>query len=579
VRDILIGDVWLCSGQSNMQWPVAKAMNAPEEVADADWPHIRLFSLAHASSQEPLSWCRGRWNICTPQTIGGFSAVAYYFGRKIHRQTSVPIGLVQSTWSGSMIEAWMSTEALQSTGLLDSAQARNRRVLGSYPQRHREYERLLAEWLTDTAHRPPQHPDTGNRGYALGWADPGYDDRDWEAMPVPGLWEETIGLRIDGAVWFRKSLPLPKRMRGRKLHLRLGPIDNHDETYINGTRVGGIGPDTHGAFWNHRNYTVAADVTDSDSLVIAIRVFDQRGNGGFNGFGRLIRLVDPASEWYRELHGLWKYRIEQKLDPAAVTSPWKTPGMPRPPHRPGPHQLPCRLFNAMLNPLIPFGLMGVIWYQGESNTDHADEYHILLKTLIGDLRNRWKRPDLPFGIVQLANYQQRDSLPGHSAWAEVREAQRQVAQQDSAAGLAVAIDIGEADDIHPSNKQDVGNRLALWALGRVYGKALTLSGPTFRDMTVRGDTAIVRFDHVGGGLVAKGDSLAGFAVSDGRGGFVWASASIEGDSVLVWSERVRKPAMLRYGWADNPHCTLYNKDGLPASPFRAAVGENGVAAQ
>jgi len=552
-RDVLFGEVWVCSGQSNMEWPVAWAQNAKEEIATANFPQIRFFVVEKSIALEPQTDCKGRWVVCSPETIGGFSAVGYFFGREIHQRLKVPVGLIGTYWGGTPAEAWTELKALESDPDFKPILERLPRDRETLRRLQEQYEQALAEWNRKIILRDP-----GNKGEEMGWAKPEFDDSDWATMELPRIFERSMN--IDGAVWFRKVVNIPENWAGKDLVLSLGPIDDYDTTYFNGERIGSTGPETPNSWTVPRRYKVPGKLVKPGANLIAVRVFDMLENGGFTGLPDQMRLElaegrgEPIS-----LAGSWKFKVEFARDAS------KLPPRPQPPIN---NWTPTGLFNAMVAPLIPYAIRGVIWYQGESNVARAYQYRKLFPALINSWRKAWGQGDFPFLFVQLANYLERRQEPTESAWAELREAQLLTLKTVPNTGMAVAIDIGEANDIHPRNKQDVGKRLALAALAIAYGQKIVYSGPIYRSMKIEGNKIRLFFDHVGSGLVAKGDKLVGFAIAGKDRKFVWANAKIEGNTVVVWNEQVPEPVAVRYAWADNPECNLYNKEGLPASPFR-----------
>jgi len=402
LTDILIGEVWIGSGQSNMQWAVTRSVNHQKEIAAAEYPKIRLFRVASVVATQPARDTRGKWQACSPKTVPGFSAVAYYFGRHVHKELGVPVGLIQSAWGGTPAESWTPRPAVEADPALKPILDRWNETLEKLPKQQEQFKRRMAQWKTQAAaaraagKRPPRRPN--------------------------------------------------------------GPIG--------------------------------------------------------------------------------------------------------PKH---PHSL-SGLYNGMIAPVVPYGIRGAIWYQGESNARRANEYRALFGVMIGSWREAWGQGDFPFLFVQLANWLARGDRTGMT-WAELREAQLQTLGLPNT-GMAVTIDIGNPTDIHPRNKQDVGKRLALAALANVYGKDVVYSGPIYESMKVEGEKVRLRFKHLGGGLVAKGSELKGFTISADGKQFVPATATIDGDTVLVGAEGIAKPVAVRYGWSNNPACNLYNKANLPASPFR-----------
>ena len=404
VKNILVGEVWVCSGQSNMQWSVRDSANAEQEIAAAAYPKLRLFSVERKVADTPQDNCVGKWVECSPQTVGDFSAVAYYFGRELHKELNVPVGLIHTSWGGTPAESWASPAMIEENAVFEPVVARYKEALANYPKAKKAYDEKMEQWKTDA----------------------------------------------------------------------------------------------------------------------------------------------------------------EKAKAAGT----KAPSKPSEPLGPGSSWTPAGLYNAMIAPLVSYSICGAIWYQGESNAGRAYQYRELFPAMIKSWWKAWPQGGFPFLYVQLANYMQTKDEPGGSARAELREAQRMTLDLPDT-GMAVIIDIGEADNIHPKNKQDVGKRLALWALVKTYDKTVVYSGPIYKSMQRKDKEIVLHFDHIGGGLAAKdGGPLKGFAVAGQDQRFVWADARIEADTVVVGSDKVTEPIAVRYAWADNPVCNLYNKAGLPASPFR-----------
>jgi sialate O-acetylesterase len=557
--NVLVGEVWVCSGQSNMEWPLSRAEAGAQDAAAAGDRSLRFFTVAHKTSAEPLEDVEGRWVVATPEEALRFSAVAFYFGRELRGRLRVPIGLVLSAWGGTPAEAWTSREALTSDPTLRPILDRYEAELRDLPRLRREYERKLAEWSKPYV---PQR-DEGNKGEALGYADPTHDASGWERMSLPQLWEGA-GLRVDGVVWFRREVNLPPSLAGRELTLSLGAIDDHDTTYFNGVRVGATGAETPNPHAAPRRYKVPGQLVRAGRNVIAVRVFDALGGGGFSGPTGTMRLSAEGDAPLVALEGAWAYKPE-RIVPAREIDYSNHPGPP-----PGPESQynPSVLYNAMLAPLTPFVVRGAIWYQGESNAGRAYQYRTLFPAMIRDWRARWGTGDFPFYFVQLANWRARKAEPAESDWAELREAQLLTMRSVPRTGMAVAVDIGAADDIHPRNKRDVGLRLARWALADTYNRSVVASGPLYVSHAIERDKIRVRFEHARGLKTSNGRAPVGFAIAGPDRKFVWAEARIEGDEVVVWNRQVVRPVAVRYAWADNPEVNLYNEAGLPASPFR-----------
>jgi sialate O-acetylesterase len=370
---------------------------------------------------------------------------------------------------------------------------------------------------------------------------------------------ETAGLLIDGAVWFRRVLELPESWAGKDLVLNLTPIDDQDITYFNGKKVGSIGRETPNSYMVPRKYVVPGSLVHGGRNVIAVRVFDSAGEGGFSRGGAMS--IGPNEGEVISLRGAWDYKVELALEP-------KHPDWGSRPEAVGVSNQnnPSVLYNAMIAPLVPFAIRGAIWYQGESNAGRAYQYRTLFPIMIRNWRSAWGH-DFPFYFVQLANWHANKAEPDESDWAELREAQTMTLREPQT-GMAVTIDIGDENDIHPRNKLDVGRRLAAWALAGTYGEKVIPSGPLFDRFTVEGDWVRIRFKHGVGLKTSDGGPVKGFAIAGEDRRFVWADARIDGDAVIVSSPKVLKPVAVRYGWADNPIANLYNGAGLPASPFR-----------
>jgi sialate O-acetylesterase len=550
LKDVLVGDVWVCSGQSNMEWTVGGAMNAQKEIADARNPKLRHFAVQKATSAAPLAdVAGGAWQECRPETVGGWTAVGYFFGRHLQEKLGVPIGLVHTSWGGTVCEAWTSAGALKTMADFKPDIEKMEALLPKREELEREFREKDAAWQ-----KAFSEMDEGSKPGKKNWADPAFDASAWKSMTLPCNWENAGLPNLDGIVWFRKEVVIPATWTGKELTLSLGPIDDNDVTYFNGTRIGA----TDG--WQaNRVYKVQGSLVKPGQNLVAVRVTDTGGGGGIFGKPEQLKLEGPGPAI--ALAGAWPYAVG--LDFA------KLPPKPQPSPFSGNPNTPTALYNAMIAPIIPFGIKGATWYQGESNVGRAKQYQALFPTMIKDWRARWGSGEFPFLFVQLANFLPAKPEPGESAWAELREAQELTLATPNT-GQAVIIDIGDAADIHPRNKQDVGKRLALWALGTTYGGREEISGPLYQSMTVEENKARVKFAHPGKGLVAKGGGpLKTFAVCGADKKWAWAEAKIDGDSVVAWSDKVAKPVAVRYAWADNPDgCNLYNREGLPASPFR-----------
>jgi len=546
LRDVLVGDVWLCSGQSNMEMGIA-VCNATNDIAQANFPLVRLLTVPHLITTSPVQAVECRWLPCSPATVlqgswGGFSAAGFFFGRELYQHLNIPIGLIHSSWGGTIAEAWTSAEALQPLGDFDE---RLQKVAATRNAKKRDFDAEYEQWCR-----------TNDPGTTQNWAAPEVDANGWKSVKMPQPFEQAGLPDFDGIVWFRHTFDLPSRWTGQALKLGLGPIDDIDTTFLNGAKVGQMN-----RYDLNRVYSVPSELLKPGRNVISLRVLDTGGAGGFTGSADQMFLkpsagAEPSS---LSLAGEWQMR-----DSAPLT---KLSAPPTPADAANPNVVTV-LYNGMIAPLLPFAIKGAIWYQGESNADRAYQYRRLLPTMIGDWRHRFGVGDFPFYIVQLAAFQATQPAPRQNDWAELREAQAMTAKSVPNSGLAVAIDIGEANDIHPKNKAEVGRRLALCALAQTYGQKIEFSGPWYKSSKAEGKTIRLSFDHVDGGLVAKDGQLRGFAIAGEDRKFVWAQASIDGKQVVVSAPEVEKPVAVRYAWDINPVCNLYNQAGLPAVPFR-----------
>jgi sialate O-acetylesterase len=552
-KNVLVGEVWLASGQSNMEMPVlgdwAKVNNCDQETSAANYPNIRLFKVKHATSHKPQDTLGGEgWKVCGPGSVAGFSAAAYFFGRNLHQQLHVPVGLVQSAWGGTIIEAWTSGPALKTIPALAHKVTEYETTVVLKDEQGKSHETRLREW-NQVVHQK----DLGYMGTSgVSWEKPACDTTGWEKVQIPYVWDKSF----DGVIWYRKTVMLPPGWPGRDLTLLLGPLDDSDTTWFNGTVVG------TGDKWNvPRRYTVPGTLAQEGANTIIIRIKDEILAGGFGGQSAEHQLIGPTGDSL-PLAGEWLCKTSLDFKQ-----------LPKKPQRISEQNQPTALFNAMINPLIPFALRGAIWYQGESNAGNGKLYQKLFPLMIQDWRTRWQQDDFPFLFVQLANYRDQQKEPvENSGWAELREAQLLTLSVAPHTGMAVASDIGDAQDIHPKNKQAVGDRLALVARHLVFQDTVAYSGPICKAMSVEGNRVRLTFEHATGGLTVKDNAvLQGFAVAGTDKVFYWADAVIENNTVVVGCDKVPAPTAVRYGWANNPVGNLYNQAQLPASPFRTDV--------
>jgi len=541
LSNILVGEVWICSGQSNMEWPVRTVTNALDEIQNANFPEIRHFTVQKSISTQLEDDVKGGdWKVCSPQTVDDFTAVGYFFAREVYKKIKVPIGLVHTSWGGTHSETWTSKTAFQ-----QSDEFKNMIVSMSVvdldnlaKQKKEEIEKKLVE-----AHiKLP----IGNE--ATHWKETGFDDKLWPTIKIPQLWETTLG-EIDGTIWFRKNFTIAAEDAGQSATLELSMIDDNDETFVNGVKVGGIN-----GYNVKRVYTIQPSLLTEGRNSISVKVVDTGGGGGLYGEAKDMRLV-TQSQKVISLAGDWNFQIESMSLGATVS----------------PNRYPTLLFNAMLNPLLNLSIRGALWYQGESNAGRAYQYRKEFPLMIQDWRAHFKQGDFPFYFVQLASY---NSANGNSergsTWAELREAQTMTLSLPNT-GMAVTTDIGEAKDIHPRNKQDVGKRLAAIALNRLYNTTMIDGGPTYQSMKIEGRNVRLTFSQIGTGLLVKDKYgyLKGFEIAGSDQKFYYVKAWVEGNDIVVSCEAVTEPVAVRFAWADNPEdANLFNKEGFPAVPFR-----------
>ncbi|MCF8227048.1 MAG: sialate O-acetylesterase [Bacteroidales bacterium] len=540
VSNILIGDVWLCAGQSNMVLPMERVKEKyPEEIAGADYPEIRHFFISTTTGltgpNEDLP--PGEWKSANPEDLLGFSATAYFFAKRIYEKYGIPIGLINASVGGTPVEAWTSEEGF--SGSLKYLEA---------------IERNKDSDFLDSIRSLPEPPQRESKDKGIlekpKWFEQDYDPKGWYPINIPGYWEDQGVKNLNGVVWYRREIDVPASMTGKPAKLFMGRIIDADFVYVNGKKVGNI---TYQ--YPPRRYQIPEDLLKAGKNTIVIRVINYHGKGGFV----------PDKPYYLtaggediDLKGTWMYKVGEVFEPAPFSG-----------FRFSAQNQPTALYNAMIAPLINTRIKGFLWYQGESNAGRPKEYTQLLANLIADWRSKWNARELPFLYVQLANFMDVNYLPEESNWAELRYSQFRVLSVPNTA-MAVAIDIGEWNDIHPLNKKDVGERLALGALKLAYNEDIVHSGPLYESAEISGDRVILSFSSVGSGLAANdGEPLRRFEIAGADGKFRWAKAKINGKKVEVWNEEVKNPVQVRYVWSDNPRgANLYNKEGLPASPFQ-----------
>ncbi len=543
IENILVGEVWICSGQSNMEMPIegwGKINNYQQEISNADYPQIRHFKVPNTVSttlQDDVTG--GDWKVCSPATAGEFSATAYFFARELYNKLKVPIGLINTSWGGTQSEAWTSEQAFEQSPELNyvATGMKSSNVKSTMEQRSeniiKSIKKLQGNFINNVA--------------TTNWKNNNFDDSNWPVMSLPGLWESKGLTELDGTVWFRKSITISETEAGKAATLELSMIDDNDETYINGVKAGR----TTG-YNTKRKYLIEAGILKAGKNTIAVKIEDIGGGGGIYGNASDMKLTIENKE--HSLAGDWSFSVSA-IKESTLTL--------------GPNDYPALLFNAMLNPLIKYSIKGVIWYQGESNAGRAYQYRTAFPLMINDWRKHFKQGNIPFLFVQLATFGSSDANSKNgSNWAELREAQSMTLRLPNT-GMAVTTDIGNPADIHPKNKQDVGKRLAFIALHDVYKKAGEYLGPTFQNMKITANMVTLGFTHTGSGLKEEQSGLKGFEIAGSDKQFHTAKAKIEGNKIIVLSDEVLQPVAVRYNWADDASGgNLFNKEMLPAAPFR-----------
>ena len=544
LKDILVGEVWVCSGQSNMEWPMGRVDNAEAEIAVADYPKIRLFTVAKNINPTPVEDCTGSWAACTPESVQLFSAVGYYFGKKLQEELKVPVGLINTSWGGTVAESWTKREVIEEFGEFDDKLKAIDDELEKGIPTDAEFAQQIKEWQ--------EGADALDVGVGESWHGEVFDDSAWGDMETPKSWDSEELKGFDGIVWNRKTIEIPAAWNGKELVVELGWIDDEDITWFNGKEIGRT------ANWKAvRKYAVPADLVKEGKNIIAVKTIDNGGGGGFHSAPDAMKIYPKGKKDKAiSLAGTWKYKVSvniKKLPPKPLKTPLHV-------------NMPTMLYNGMISPLVPYGIKGAIWYQGESNIGRDEQYSRLFPAMIQNWRDDWGRGDFPFYYVQIAPFVYGNLDAPASAF--LREAQMQTLAYKNV-GMAVTMDIANVYNIHPRNKLDVGNRLALWALAKDYGRTeLAYSGPIYKSKLVEGGKIRLKFDYVNGGLVAKDGELTHFAIAGYDEKFVPAKAVIDGDTIVVSSEDVPVPVAVRYGFTNSAEPNLFNKAGLPASSFR-----------
>ena len=539
IKDVWVGEVWICSGQSNMEFQMYKTKNSKDEIEDSNYPMIRHFGVAQdlsGSLKEDLK--AGKWAVCHKETISDFTAVGFFFAKKLYAELKIPIGIINTSWGGTCVETWTSRQAFEKN---DEFKA----MIADVPQVDMDavFEIYKKSVLDNIKKVQGFDVIMANENQ---FKDLNFKDANWPEIKVPSLWENQQIGNIDGIVWMRKTIVLSAEQAKKEAVLHLSKVDDEDVTYVNGVQVG-----TNNIWEAQRVYTIPAGVLKEGTNVIAVRISDYSGGGGIYGDPADLRIDFKDSNIM--LEGLWKFNVVQVK--IAIS----------------PNSYPSLLYNAMVNPLIPYAFQGVLWYQGEANVWRAKQYKKAFPLMITDWRTKWNQGDFPFYFVQLSTFNEfnGNSKVG-SRWAELREAQTETLQLPNT-GMVVTTDIGNAKDIHPTNKQDVGARLAAIALNNLYGKKQVCSGPMYKSMEIKENQIILAFDKAGSGLSSSDNSeyVKGFEIAGADKVFYAAKAIIKNNIVIVSCEKVPNPVAVHYGWADDDtEINLFNKEKFPASPFR-----------
>lgn len=546
LTDILIGDVWICSGQSNMEFNLQDALHAEQEIKAADYPQIRLYTAEKKIALKPQENTKGSWSNCKPESARYFPAIGYFFARRINKDTGIPIGLINASWGGTVIETWISTEGLAGNPDFGKKALETARFdISAYNQTQGA---LNAKWVKNF-----NQQDAGLNNGVYSWAKS--DHSNWDNINLPTGWEftgKTDLWEMDGIVWFSKEIDLTAEQLSNDAQLNTGIILNADQAFFNGEMIGQT-PDVWGKI---RSYIIPKNLLRKGKNVITLRIENYGGDGGFMSKKELFFLKTATKNI--SLEGAWKYKIGYKLSV-----------YDRPEKEISPNTLPTLLYNGMINPLTGFSIKGVLWYQGESNWDRAEQYRELFPAMIADWRKKFGDQDIPFLYVQLANYHKKTVIPADSYWAELREAQ-DLTQKIKNTGMVTAIDVGDSANIHPKNKQEVGRRLALLAEKQIYNLPVDSVSASFSSFKIKNNTMLLTFNNTYDGLKSKSAVPGNFQIAGADRHWYWAKAKITSkNTVAVYHEQVEKPVAVRYAWEDNPaEANMINAKGFPLFPFR-----------
>ncbi len=553
-HNIMIGEVWLCSGQSNMEWTMLKTFNAPYELQHANYPAIRFITVPKNVSSFPKDDIdSAAWKVSTPVTTYECSAVAFFFAKQLYEKYKVPIGIIHSSWGGTPIEAWTAFDSIASrqdfkerTALVlkQNAEGKSVQALQSlYADSMRQYQAALQSL---------------DKGYVEKWYSPAFNSLNWGKAIMPSLFTDTLA-NYKGSIWLRKNFYVPAALTGMDLVLNMETLNERDVTWINGTVAGSTS-------WapGRRTYMVPKELIHEGENTIVIRLENFDKIIGFQSRNaadlRIEPLVASDQSITIPLAGEWKYAVGLSVDqyPNQIATPslsWQ----------------PAALYNAMIAPFKGLGLKGFTWYQGEANAGRAFQYRELLPLMINNWRQQFNQGNLPFLFVQLAGYGKLTENPVESDWAELREAQTKTLSTPNT-GMAVTVDVGNPYDVHPTDKQTAGKRLAAASEQLVYGDTTMQTSPLYQSYRIQKDTIYIKVNNIRNGLVVRGAVAKGFAIAANDHRFIWAQALIRNNEILVWHKSIANPVAVRYAWAGSPvegnGANIYNKEGFPLSPFR-----------
>jgi sialate O-acetylesterase len=537
INNVLVGEVWICSGQSNMEWTVGQSDNPEIEIPKANFPNIRHIKIPKEINSAPNSDFKSNgWQICSPKTVANFTGIGYFFAQKLQNELTIPIGIINASWGGTNIETWISREGFESSDEFKEMISQMSKVdLDALLKIKMELAQSRIEAIQKSKFSTEKLPF---------YKELNFDDSKWPELYQPKAWEEQSLANFDGIVWIRKHFTITKEQLNSKISIEIPAIDDNDITYVNGTQVGS----TEG--WDvKRVYSVPNSILKVGDNVIAIRIVDTGGGGGIYGKPEALNLQIRATQF--PLSGTWKFQVESIRNTVNE------------------NEFPSLCYNAMIHPLIPFAFKGVLWYQGESNASRAYQYQKAFPLLINDWRSKWAT-EFPFYFVQLATFKTNGNSNEGCDWAELREAQTKTLSVKNTA-MVITTDVGNPNDIHPRNKKEVGNRLAANALNYVYDKKQICTGPTFLSFKIENEKAVITFENLGSGLTTNdnSNSVTGFEVAGNDQVFYTAKAEISNGKVIVFADKVTHPVAIRFGWiGDASACNLFNEEGFPAVPFR-----------